>query len=173
MANKRREIQKKNKLNNQIRCSEVRLVGDNVDAGKVVTLEEAKELSMKLGLDLVLVNEKSEPYICKIMDYNKFLFDASKKPSQPKPKPIKEMRYTPNTDDHDFDFKLRHVKSFLSKGHKVKAFVFFKGRELDYKDKGEAMLLRLSVAVEGEGVPESMPKFEGRKCTIILKPNKK
>jgi len=164
---------RKHKINDQIRCREVRLVGEGVEAGKVVSLIEAKKMASDLELDLVLINDSTDPYICKVIDYSKFIFEQNKKPKQPKAKPMKEMRYTPNTDGHDFEFKLNHVRNFLTKGHKVKAFVFFRGREMAHKERGEAMLLKLSVEVEDVGVPEAMPKFEGRKCTVILKPIKK
>jgi len=162
-------IQQKHKLNDQIIGDEVRLVGDNVENG-VITLSEAKSIAKAKEMDLVLINPNSEPVICKVMDYKKFLYEEKKKGGQPKPKPIKELRYRPNTDDHDFEFKLKHAKSFLDKGHKVKAYVMFRGRELSFKDKGEAILLRLSVELEGLGVPEALPKFEGRKCIMIFKP---
>lgn len=160
------------KINEQIRDREVRLVGDNVESA-IVSIAEAREMAKSMELDLVLINDTAKPVICKIIDYGKFIFNTNKKTKQPKAKPMKEMRYTPNTDSHDFDFKLKHVRSFLDKGHKVKAYVFFKGREMSFKSKGEEILLRLSVEVEDIGIPEALPKFEGRKCIIIFKPKKK
>jgi len=172
MSNRRiRTGRNKHRINDQIRDREVRLVGDNVK-NSIVPLAEAKELAEFYNLDLVLINDNPTPPICKIIDYKKFVFEANKKPKGPKPKPMKELRYTPNIGDNDFDFKLRHCISFLEKGHKVKAFVFFRGREMAFKDKGEAILLKLSVAIEDYGTPEGLPKFEGRKCTIIFKPKK-
>ena len=137
---KKLEEVRKHRINDQIRDKEVRLVGDNVESA-VVSIGEARVKAESMELDLVLINEKARPAIAKIMDYGKFLFDAKKKPTQQKSKPMKEMRYTPNTDEHDFNFKLRHVETFLKKGHKVKAFVFFRGREMAFKNKGEDDLL--------------------------------
>lgn len=161
----------KHRINEQIRDREVRLVGDNVENG-IVPIAEARTLAESLDLDLVIINDKAVPAICKVIDYKKFLFETNKKPKGPKPKPMKEMRYTPNIGDSDFDFKLNHVTNFLEKGHKVKAYVFFKGREMTFRSKGEEILLRLSVAIEDIGVPEALPKFEGRKYIIIFKPKK-
>jgi len=171
MSRNNRNFGRKHKINDQIRGQEVRVVGDNVENG-IIPLADAKELATSMELDLVLINDSASPVICKIMDYGKFLFDTNKKPKQPKTKPMKEMRYTPNIGESDFEFKLRHVISFLEKGHKVKAFVFFRGREMAFRDKGEAILLRLSVAIEDYGIPEGLPRFEGRKCNIIFKPKK-
>ena len=168
---KRGDTGSKHKINDQIRDREVRLVGDNVES-VIVTIEEARAKAESLELDLVVINDQARPAICRIMDYGKFIFDTNKKPKQPKVKPMKEMRYTPNIGESDFEFKLKHVRNFLEGGHKVKAFVFFRGREMTFKVKGEQILLRLSVEIEDIGVPEGMPKFEGKKCIIIFKPKK-
>ena len=159
----------KHKLNDQIMGDEVRLIGDLADRG-VVSLAEAKSIAKERGEDLVLINPTTQPSICKVLDYKKFLYEEKKNSTQKKSKPIKELRYRPNIGEHDFAFKLKHAKSFLEGGHKVKAYVTFRGREMSFKDKGEAILLRLSVELEGIGVAEALPKFEGRKCTIIIKP---
>ena len=174
MSRNNREFGRKDKINDQIRGQEVRLIGDNVENG-VTPLGDAKELATTMGLDLVMINESASPPIVKIVDYKKYIFDSTKKKkggNVNKPKPMKEMRYTPNIGDSDFNFKLRHVVNFLEKGHKVKAFVFFRGREMTFRDKGEQILLKLSVEIEDVGVPEGLPKFEGRKCMIIFKPKK-
>lgn len=165
-----RDEKKQHKLNGQIKGDEVRLVGDNVENG-IVPLKDAMVLAKEMDMDLVLMNPTPTPVICKIMDYSKFLYESKKKPKQPKPKPMKEMRYRPNIDDHDYDFKLKHVTNFLEKGHKVKAYVFFRGREKAFIHKGEEILLKLAVDVEEVGKAENMPKLDGNKYTIILKPN--
>jgi len=157
---------KPHKMNDEIRHKTIRLAGDY--NGIIVSNSEAKEMAG--DLDLVLISEQDGVGICKVMDYQKFLYEEKKKGGQPKPKPIKELRYRPNIDEHDFNFKLKHAKSFLAKGHKLKAYVMFRGREMSFKDKGEELLLKLSVELEGIGIPEALPKFEGRKCTIIFKP---
>jgi translation initiation factor IF-3 len=161
----------KHRINDQIRDKEVRLVGDNVESA-IVSIEVARGRADELELDLVLINDQAKPAIAKIMDYKKFIFESTKKVKTPKSKPMKEMRYTPNIGDNDFEFKLNHVKNFLERGHKVKAYVIFKGREMSFKTQGEEILLRLSVGIEDVGVPEGLPKFEGRKCIIIFKPKK-
>ena len=156
------------KVNEQITVKRVRVVGEGVES-KICHISEALTIAEDLGLDLVLINEESEPPVCKVMDYAKHKFDRKKvKPN--KGKPLKEMRYTPNTDTNDLEFKLKHVRSFIEKGHKVKAFVFFKGREMDFKEKGQAILLDLITKVEDIAVPENLPTFEGNKYIVTLKP---
>jgi len=156
------------KVNNEITVKRVRVVGEDVET-KVCHISEAITIASNLGLDLVLINETSDPPVCKIMDYAKHKFDR-KKVKVNKSKPLKEMRYTPNTDTNDLEFKLKHVRSFIGKGHKVKAFVFFKGREMDYKEKGQAILLDLITQVEDIATPESLPVFEGNKYIVTLRP---
>jgi translation initiation factor IF-3 len=161
-----------NKVNEEIKFKTVRLVGDNIDLpdGGVVSIEIARKMAEDMGLDLVLMSDKSKPVVCKLMDYGKFQYNMTKNKPKNKPKPMKEMRYTPNTDGNDFNFKLNHVIKFLEKGHKVKAYVFFKGREMNYKEQGQKILLDLIVQVEDYGVPENVPKFEGNKYTVVIKP---
>lgn len=130
-----------------------------------------------MELDLVEISPKATPPVCKIIDYKKFLYDTKKKEKALKAKQVKvivkEIRFGPNTDDHDFNFKLNHAKKFLSEGAKVKAYVFFKGRTIVFKERGEVLLLKFVSELEEYGVPEAMPKMEGKKMIIIINPKKK
>ncbi len=130
-----------------------------------------------MQLDLVEISPKANPPVCKIIDYKKFLYEQKKKQKELKAKQIKvvvkEIRFGPNTDDHDFEFKLNHAKKFLSDGSKVKAYVFFKGRTIVFKDRGEILLLKFAQELEEYGVVESMPKLEGKKMIIMINPKKK
>jgi len=130
-----------------------------------------------LELDLVEISPNANPPVCKIMDYKKFLYDSKKKEKALKAKQtkvtVKEIRFGPNTDDHDFNFKLNHAKKFLQEGAKVKAYVFFKGRTIVFKERGEVLLLKFVQELEEVGVPEAMPKMEGKKMIIMINPKKK
>ena len=130
-----------------------------------------------MSLDLVEISPKTEPPVCKIIDYKKFIYDQKKKQKAIKSKAVKvvvkELRFGPNTGEHDFDFKLKHAIKFLQDGAKVKAFVFFRGRTIIFKDKGEILLLRLAQALEEFGVVENMPKLDGKKMIMIVAPKKK
>lgn len=165
------------RINNQIRVSEVRLVGDNVEVG-VYDTKEALRKADELELDLIEISPTANPPVCKIMDYSKFLYEQKKKVKEQEKKnkenmmELKELRFGPNTDDHDFEFKKRHAEKFLKDGDKVRAFVFFKGREIKYKEKGEIMLLRLATDLAEFGVVESLPQLEGNKLILILRPKK-
>jgi translation initiation factor IF-3 len=143
----------------------------------IVSLDEALKIARNLNLDLVEISPKAEPPVCKIIDYKKFIYDQKKKQKAIKNKAqkvvIKELRFGPNTGEHDFDFKLKHAKSFLADGSKVKAFVFFRGRSIIFKDKGQILLLRLAQALEDIGVVETMPKLDGKKMIMIIAPKKK
>lgn len=143
----------------------------------IVSLDEALKIARNLNLDLVEISPKAEPPVCKIIDYKKFIYDQKKKQKAIKSKAqkvvIKELRFGPNTGEHDFDFKLKHAKSFLDDGAKVKAFVFFRGRSIIFKDKGQILLLRLAQALEDIGVVETMPKLDGKKMIMIIAPKKK
>jgi translation initiation factor IF-3 len=143
----------------------------------IVSLDEALKIARNLNLDLVEISPKAEPPVCKIIDYKKFIYDQKKKQKSIKSKAqkvvIKELRFGPNTGEHDFDFKLKHAKSFLEDGSKVKAFVFFRGRSIIFKDKGQILLLRLAQALEDIGVVETMPKLDGKKMIMIIAPKKK
>ncbi len=151
----------------------VRLVGENFD-NKIFSKDEALNKARQLGLDLVEISTKSEPHICKIIDYKKFLYAQKKKQKEIKSKTakvvIKEIRFGPNTDDHDFNFKLNHAKKFIDDGSKVKAYVFFKGRSIIHKDRGEILLLKLAQELETVAKVEQMPKLEGKRMIMFLAP---
>jgi len=165
------------KINNEITSREVRLVGSNIEVG-VYTRYEALKIANEQGLDLIEVNSNVSPSICKIEDYSKYLYELKKKKKEQDKKnkqnlsEVKELRFTPNTDDHDFDFKLNHATAFLKKGDKVKAYVFFKGREIIYSDKGQFLLLKLVDALSEFGQAEALPKLEGHKMSVVIKPKK-
>lgn len=129
------------------------------------------------GLDLVEISPKANPPVCKIIDYKKFLYEQKKKQKELKSRQvkvvIKEIRFGPNTDDHDFNFKLNHAKKFLEEGSKVKAYVFFKGRTIVFKERGEILLLRFAQELEEIGIVEQMPKLEGKKMIMMIQPLKK
>ncbi len=152
------------------------MVGENVEA-QVTNIEKALEIAKNLELDLVEISPKADPPVCKIMDYKKFLYDSKKKEKALKSKQtkvtVKEIRFGPNTDEHDFNFKLNHAKKFLTEGAKVKAYVFFKGRTIVFKERGEVLLLKFVSELEDLGVPEAMPKMEGKKMIIMINPKKK
>ena len=152
------------------------MVGDGIEA-KIVPLEEALKKASQLGLDLVEISPKAEPPVCKVIDYKKFIYDQKKRQKVIKSKAvkvvIKELRFGPNTEEHDFNFKLKHAEKFLQDGAKVKAFVFFRGRTIIFKEQGEILLLKLAQALEEYGVVESMPKLEGKKMIMLISPKKK
>jgi len=152
------------------------MVGDEVEPN-IVQLDEALKIARNLDLDLVEISPKAEPPVCKVIDYKKFIYDQKKKQKAIKSKAqkvvIKELRFGPNTGEHDFDFKLKHARSFLADGSKVKAFVFFRGRTIIFKDQGQILLLKLAQALEDVGVVENMPKLEGKKMIMIIAPKKK
>ena len=154
---------------------EVRLVGDNVETG-VYTAAEARRMADEQELDLVEISPSATPPVCKILDYKKFLYDQRKKQKEINAKTqkvvLKEIRFGPNTSDHDYEFKLKHAIKFLEDGAKLKAFVFFKGRSIVYKDKGEILLLRLATELEDYGKVEQLPKLEGKRMSIIVAPKK-
>tara|TARA_R110002073_G_scaffold336208_1_gene530859 strand:+ start:2408 stop:2872 length:465 start_codon:yes stop_codon:yes gene_type:complete len=154
----------------------VRLVGDNVEIG-VYPIAEAKKLAEDLELDLVEISPNASPPVCKIIDYKKFVYEQKKREKALKSKTtkvvIKEIRFGPQTDDHDYEFKKKHAIKFLSDGAKLKAYVFFKGRSIVYKDQGEILLLRLAQELEDYGKVEQMPRLEGKRMTMFLAPKKK
>ena len=151
------------------------MVGENVEPG-IFQLRDALNLAEELDLDLVEVSPSANPPVCKIMDYKKFLYEQKKKQKEIKSKSakvvVKEIRLGPNTDDHDFDFKLKHAIKFLQDGAKVKVDVFFKGRSIIYKDKGEYILLRFAQELEEYGKVERLPKLEGKRMIMIVAPKK-
>jgi len=152
------------------------LVGDNVEVG-VYPVAEAKKLANDLELDLVEISPKASPPVCKIIDYKKFVYEQKKREKALKSKTtkviIKEIRFGPQTDDHDYEFKKKHAIKFLTDGAKLKAFVFFKGRSIVYKDQGEILLLRLAQELEEYGKVEQMPRLEGKRMTMFIAPKKK
>ncbi|MCL4137039.1 UNVERIFIED_CONTAM: hypothetical protein GTU68_051047, partial [Idotea baltica] len=164
------------RINGNIRAQEVRLVGDNVEVG-VYPLAQAKKIAEELELDLVEISPNASPPVCKVIDYKKFLYEQKKREKALKAKAskvvMKEIRFGPNTDDHDYDFKMKHAIKFLSEGAKLKAYVFFKGRSIVYKDQGEILLLRLATDLEEYGKVEQLPRLEGKRMTMFIAPKKK
>ncbi len=151
-------------------------MGDNVEMD-VYPIKEALAIAEELGLDLVEISPNAEPPVVKAMDYKKFLYEQKKREKAMKAKAskvvVKEIRFGPNTDDHDYEFKKRNAEKFLKDGAKLKAFVFFKGRSIVFKDKGEILLLRLATDLEEHGKVEQMPKLEGKRMTMFMAPTKK
>ncbi|MAW30351.1 MAG: translation initiation factor IF-3 [Flavobacteriales bacterium] len=181
MAQKRqfrgRVIKKKlHKTNREITASFVRIVGENIDS-KICSIDDAIKTAQNLSLDLVEISPNADPPVCKIIDYKKFIYDQKKKLKNIQNKSqkivIKELRFGPNTGDHDFDFKLKHAKSFLADGAKVRAFVFFRGRTIVFKEQGQILLLKLAQALEDVGIVEEMPKLDGKKMIMIIAPKNK
>jgi len=164
------------RINHFIRVPQVRLVGDNVEVG-VYPTNEALKMAQDQQLDLVEISPQADPPVCKIIDYNKFLYDKKKKEKEMKAKSkvseVKEIRFTPNTDDHDFDFKAKHAESFLKEGNKVKAYVQFKGRAIQFQDRGQLLLLKFADRLKEVGVLENMPKMEGRRMLAMFAPKGK
>ena len=164
------------RINERIRVREVRVVGDNVEQG-IYTIQEALHMADDLGLDLVEISPNAVPPVCKIIDYQKFLYQQKKRQKEQKAKStkvvVKEIRFGPQTDDHDYNFKLKHAKSFLEEGAKVKAYVFFKGRSILFKEQGEVLLLRFANDWEDYGKVEQLPVLEGKRMIIMLSPKKK
>jgi len=162
-------------INEYIRAREVRLVGDNVEQG-VYPIEKARRIAEELELDLIEISPNAEPPVCRILDYQKFLYQQKKRQKEQKAKAakvvVKEIRFGPQTDDHDYNFKLKHAVGFLKEGSKVKAYVFFRGRSILFKEQGEVLLLRFANDLEEYGKVEMMPVLEGKRMTIILTPLK-
>ncbi len=169
----KKEQQQEHRTNHMIRVPEVRLVGENVEIG-VYPTQEALKMAQAQELDLVEISPQASPPVCKIIDYNKFLYDKKKKEKEMKAKAktseVKEIRFTPGTDDHDFDFKSRHAEGFLKDGNKVKAYVQFKGRAIMFKERGELLLLKFAERLADYGQPESLPKLEGKRMMIMFTP---
>ncbi len=165
------------RINEEITASNVRLVGENITEPGVYSLSAALKMADAQGLDLVEISAKADPPVCKIIDYQKFLYQQKKKAKEMNPNAakivIKEIRFGPNTDEHDFQFKLKHAQEFLQEGSKVKASVFFKGRSIIYADQGEKLLLRFAVELEEYGRAEQMPKLEGKRMIMMIAPIKK
>lgn len=175
------------RTNELIRIPQIRLVGDNMEeisraagqeikSGEVYNTRDARDWAERLTLDLVEISPNAIPPVARIVDFNKFLYEKKKKEKEIKAKAaktvIKEIRFGPNTDDHDFEFKVRHAKTFLDEGAKVKAYVNFRGRAIVFKDRGELLLLRFLKELEEVGAPESLPKLEGRRMIVMVTPKK-
>lgn len=152
------------------------MVGENVEIG-VYPIAQAKAIALEQELDLVEISPNASPPVCKVIDYKKFLYEQKKREKVLKAKTtkvvVKEIRFGPNTDDHDYDFKKKHAMKFLESGAKLKAFVFFKGRSIVYKDQGQILLLKLAQDLEDYGTVEQMPKLEGKRMTMLMAPKKK
>lgn len=164
------------RINEEIEASEVRVVGDGITP-TVMSREEALAKADELGLDLVEIVPNANPPVCRLVDYQKFLYDQKKKQKEIRAKAakvlVKEIRFGPQTDEHDFNFKLNHARKFLQEGNKVKAYVFFRGRSIMFKEQGEVLLLKFAVALEDVGKVEVMPSLEGRRLSMLIAPKKK
>lgn len=169
------KLKLKYRVNDQIRVREVRVVGDNI-ASTVMPTHQALALAQRENLDLVEISPNANPPVCRIIDYSKFLYQQKKHQKEMKAKQVrievKEIRFGPQTDDHDYNFKLNHAKEFLSEGNKVKAYVFFRGRSILFKEQGEVLLLRFANDLEDYGKVEQMPVLEGKRMTIFIAPKK-
>lgn len=172
----KREEKEEHKINDRIFAREIRLVIEGEEP-RVIATSEALKMAEEQELDLVEISPNAVPPVCKIMDYRKFLYTQKKKQKELKAKQtkvtIKEVRFGPNTDDHDFNFKLAHAKKFLEEGNKVKAYVFFRGRTIVFKDRGEILLLKFAQELADIGAVEQLPKLEGKKMIIMINPKKK
>lgn len=182
----RRQQQAEHRINSFITAPEVRLVGDNLEevsavAGRPITsgiyrTSDLQKWAGEMGLDLVEISPNAEPPVVRIIDYNKFLYQKKKKEKELKAntakQQLKEIRFGPETGEHDFEFKLRHAKNFLSEGNKVKAYVQFRGRAIVFKDRGELLLLRLVKELEDYGTAEHLPRLDGKRMTVIISPKK-
>ncbi|MCQ2203886.1 MAG: translation initiation factor IF-3 [Bacteroidales bacterium] len=161
-------------MNNRIRVPKVRLVGDNIENPGVYPTAEALKMADDMDLDLVEISPNAEPPVCRIIDYQKFLYQQKKKQKEMKANAVKvvvkEIRFGPQTDDHDYEFKLRHAKEFLQGGDKVKAYVFFKGRSILFKEQGEILLLRFANDLEELARVDQMPRLEGKRMILMLSP---
>lgn len=163
------------KINGKITVPEVRVVGEGIEPG-VYPTPKALQIAEEAGLDLVMITEKAVPPVCRVVDYKKFLYEQKKKEKELKSKQqkvvIKEIRFGPQTDDHDYEFKKRHARGFLEEGSKLKAYVFFKGRSIIFKDQGEILLLKLAQELEDLGKVEQLPKLEGKRMIMMMAPKK-
>lgn len=176
--NNRGRVEKEmpNRINDAIRgVDEVRLVGDNVEQG-IYSFREAMHIADEQNLDLVEISPSAVPPVCRVIDYQKFLYQKKRKEKEQKQNSkkieVKEIRFGPQTDEHDYNFKLRHAQEFLKDGNKVKAYVFFRGRSIVFKEQGELLLARFANDLEEFGKPEAMPKLEGKRMIMMLAPKK-
>lgn len=173
---KKDNLKNQYRINEKIRAKEVRLVGDNIEEQNVYPLSRALEIAKAQNLDLIEISPNAVPPVCRILDYQKFIYQQKKRQKEQKAKSVKivvkEIRFGPQTDDHDYNFKLKHAKNFLEEGAKVKAYVFFKGRSILFKEQGEVLLLRFANDLEDYAKVEQMPALEGKKMIIMLAPKK-
>ena len=164
------------RINERIRVREVRLVGDNIETG-VYPIAQALKIAEEQGMDLVEISPNAAPPVCRVIDYQKFLYQQKKRQKEQKAKSVKvvvkEIRFGPQTDDHDYNFKLKHAQNFLKEGAKVKAYVFFRGRSIVFKEQGEILLLRFATDLEEFAKVEMMPKLDGKKMNMMLAPKVK
>ena len=164
------------RVNEEITARQVRIVGENIES-TVVSIQEALRLARERELDLVEISPKADPPVCRIIDYQKFLYQQKRKAKEIKAKAskvvVKEIRFGPNTDDHDYNFKLKHAENFIKEGAKVKAYVFFRGREIVFKDQGEILLLRFAQDLGDIAKVEQMPRLEGKRMILLLSPKPK
>jgi translation initiation factor IF-3 len=169
-------MQNEHRLNNEITAPEVRVVGEDIEPG-VYPLAEALKMAAAQEVDLVEISPNAVPPVCRLIDYRKFLYEKKKKDKEQKAKAkqseVKEIRFTPNTDEHDFDFKAKHAEKFLLDGNKVKCYVQFKGRAIMFQERGELLLLKFAERLAEFGSLESMPKMEGRRMLAMFSPKKK
>ena len=171
----KKEQQQEHRTNHMIRAIEVRLVGENLEPG-IYSLADAIKIAKEQELDLVEISPGAKPPVCKIIDYNKFLYEEKKKKemkAKSKTSEVKEIRFTPNTDDHDFEFKVKHAEKFLADGDKVKAHVQFKGRAIMFKERGELLLLKFADRLKDVGSLEGLPKMEGKRMLVMFAPKAK
>ena len=172
---KKDNLKSQYRVNGQIRAREVRIVGDGVES-QVVSLGRALDMASHQGVDLVEISPNAEPPVCRLIDYSKFIYQQKKRQKEMKAKQVKvevkEIRFGPQTDDHDYNFKLKHAKGFLSEGNKVKAYVFFRGRSILFKEQGEVLLLRFAQDLEEYGKVEQMPQLEGKRMIMFISPKK-
>ncbi|MCP9750631.1 translation initiation factor IF-3 [Ferruginibacter sp. HRS2-29] len=169
----KKEQQQEHRTNHMIKVPEVRLIGENIEPG-VYSLQDAMRIAKDQELDLVEISPGANPPVCRIIDYNKFLYEEKKKKKEMKAKAktseVKEIRFTPNTDDHDFEFKVKHAEKFLKDGDKVKAHVQFKGRAIMFKERGELLLLKFADSLKDVGALEGLPKMEGKRMLVMFAP---
>lgn len=172
---KKDNLKSQYRVNGQIRAREVRIVGDGVDS-QVVSLGRALDMASHQGVDLVEISPNAEPPVCRLIDYSKFIYQQKKHQKEIRAKQVKvevkEIRFGPQTDDHDYNFKLKHAQGFLSEGDKVKAYVFFRGRSILFKEQGEVLLLRFAQDLEEYGKVEQMPQLEGKRMIMFIAPKK-
>lgn len=173
--NRRDQNKSQYRVNEQIRCREVRIVGDDIES-EVMPTRQAIQLAQQKGVDLVEISPNGAPPVCRLINYSKFLYQQKKRQKELKAKQVKievkEIRFGPQTDEHDYNFKLKHAMEFLQEGNKVKAYVFFRGRSILFKDQGEVLLLRFANDLEEYGKVEQMPVLEGKRMILFIAPKK-